>query len=271
MNYWKKLQARQDANESLLCVGLDPVVERLPEGLNKLPGDIFAFTSAIIDATKDLVCAYKPNIAFYEAEGLEGLKALKQTIEYIPDDIPVILDCKRGDIGHSSAAYARGMFEFFEADAITVAPYLGYDSISPFAEYTDRGIYILALTSNQGVLDFQYQEIKNEGKQLYEIVSTKVEEWNKKFANFALVTGATHPDELKRVRAKAPSLPFLIPGIGAQGGELQKTLEHANTAAGIPPVIVVARSVIYASAGKDFAEMAREAAKGYRDTINQYR
>jgi orotidine-5'-phosphate decarboxylase len=250
----------------LLCVGLDPDPELMPEGLN-----LFEFNRAIIDATADLVCAYKPNIAFYEALGGEGLEALKRTREYIPADIPVIVDAKRGDIGSTSKAYARGLFDYFNFDATTASPYLGYDSLEPFIRCRDRGVFILCRTSNAGASDFQSLSCEADGshKLLFEVVAEKVNQWNKS-GNLGLVVGATYPEELKSVRQRYPDMPLLIPGVGAQGGELSRVVRYGVDAGRQRTIINSSRQVLYASKGRDFAQAARKVAMELRDRINEF-
>jgi len=240
MNFIEKLQKISGENNSRLCVGLDPADTH----------DLFEFNKRIIDETSEFVCAYKPNIAFFEANGIVGLEALLETIEYIPDEIPVILDAKRGDIGHTAAAYAKGIFEEFGADATTLNPYLGYDSIKPFADYKDKFSFVLCLTSNPSNKDFQ--------KGIYLEVAKKVVEWNIN-ENLGLVVGATNPDQLKEIRAVAKDLLFLIPGVGAQGGDLKKTVK----AGGKNIIINASRSIIN-------SEDPAEEAKKLRNEINSF-
>jgi orotidine-5'-phosphate decarboxylase len=266
MNFIEKLQAASRNNESLLCVGLDPDPKLMPAV------GVFQFNREIIDATSDLVCAYKPNLAFYEALGIEGLKALEKTLAHIPQGIPVIGDAKRGDISSSSEAYARALFETFGFDAATVNPYLGYDSISPFTAYTEKGVFILCKTSNAGSADFQeslYTEPGATGRTLplFELVARKAREWNIR-GNIGLVVGATYPEQLKRIRELCPELPLLIPGIGAQGGDLAAVVRYGVDANGEKAIINVSRQVLYASKHNDFAEAARRAAMELRDKIN---
>ncbi|MFC2034193.1 orotidine-5'-phosphate decarboxylase [Chloroflexota bacterium] len=266
MNFVEKLTNATRKNKSLLCVGLDPVLTSMPEGIS-----LFEFNKAIIDATSDLVCAYKPNIAFYEALGNEGLSALKQTLDYIPEDIVKIIDAKRGDIGNTAKAYAGTIFDYFNADATTVSPYLGSDSLEPFFQYKNKGILILCRTSNKGAVDFQSILCKIEDKQkpLYEIVALKAGEWNTS-GNIGLVVGATYPEELKLIRESHPDMPLLIPGIGAQGGDVALTIKYGTDINGEKAIINSSRQIIYASKDSDFAEAARNAALKLRDQINQY-
>jgi len=267
MNFVEKLTSATRKNKSLLCVGLDPDPGLMPEKVG-----VFEFNKAIIDATSDLVCAYKPNLAFYEALGDEGLDALKQTVKHIPADIPVIGDAKRGDIGNTAKAYARAIFDNFNFDATTVNPYLGFDSIQPFIEYQDRGVFILCRTSNAGAVDFQALRLEEQGeyRSLFEIVAQKAEEWNT-HGNIGLVVGATYPEELRLIRQSHPDMLLLIPGIGAQGGDIALTVRYGVDAQGEKAIINSSRQIIYASREKDFAEAARRVASELRDQINHHR
>jgi orotidine-5'-phosphate decarboxylase len=250
-------------NRSLLCVGLDPDPSKLPVK------DIFEFNKAIIDATADLVCCYKPNLAFYEALGIRGLQALKKTVNYIPRDIPVIGDAKRGDIGNTAAAYAKALFGYYKFDAVTVNPYMGYDSVKPFLDYRDKGIFVVCRTSNSSASDFQ-DLVDNFGMKFYQTVALRAGDWNKG-GNVGLVVGATCPEELKEIRKLCPGMPLLIPGIGAQGGDLELSVRYGVDAAKEMAIIVAARQVLYASKGPDYAQAARKAAGELRDAINRYR
>ena len=261
MLFTDKLLSAGRQNKSLLCVGLDPDVTLMPRV------GLLDFNKGIIDATADLVCAYKPNLAFYEALGIDGLKALQKTVEYIPNSIPVIGDGKRGDIGNTSKAYARALFETFGFDAATVSPYLGYDSVQPFLEYKDKGIFILCRTSNPGASDFQ-SLVDAGGTPLYETVAGKASEWNTQ-GNIGLVVGATYPGELKAIRQLCPEMPLLIPGVGAQGGDLLSAVKNGIDAQGEKAIIAVSRQVLYASKGRDFAQAARRTAQGLREEINK--
>lgn len=250
-------------NNSLLCVGLDPDPRQMPAT------DILNFTSSIIEATSDLVCAYKPNFAFFEAQGLQGMKALEETVKFVPTHIPVIGDAKRGDIGNTARAYATSVFEIYGCDAVTVSPYLGLDSIQPFIDYQDRGVFILCRTSNKGAGDFQ--DIPDAaGRPLYETVAIKANEWNIK-NNIGLVVGATYPQELNRIRKICPSMPLLIPGVGTQGGDLEQAVRFGTDSSGEMAILNVSRQVLYASRGQDFAQAARRAAVNLRNAINAIR
>jgi orotidine-5'-phosphate decarboxylase len=249
-----------------LCVGLDPVLEKLPTHFAKSPSSILEFNRAIIDATADMACAFKPNSAFYEAFGAEGIAVLAQTVSYIKDnypDIPVILDAKRGDIESTNLGYTQSTFDVLGADAITIHPYLGRTAIQPFLDYKDKGIIILVRTSNPRAGEFQ--DLKLDGKPLYQHVAQKIaSEWNTN-NNCAVVVGATYPEELKVVREIIGDMPILIPGIGAQGGDLEKTVKAGQDSRGWGMIISASRSIIYASNGEDFAQKARcEAEKMHR-------
>ncbi|MEK7281927.1 MAG: orotidine-5'-phosphate decarboxylase [Chloroflexota bacterium] len=256
MKFRDKLSQAIQSQDSLLCVGLDPYPELLPIK------DVLRFNQAIIEATQDLVCAYKPNLAFYEALGLPGLRALEKTRRYIPSSIPFIGDAKRGDIGSTAQAYARALFDVFGFDAITVNPYLGYDSIAPYLKYEDKAIFLLCKTSNPGAADFQ--------PFVYELIARKAREWNRE-GNVGLVVGATYPQDLKRVRELCPDLVLLIPGVGTQGGEVEAAVSHGIDRQGEGAIISVTRQIIYASHGRDYAQKARQAALALRREINNYR
>jgi orotidine-5'-phosphate decarboxylase len=267
MNFTGKLLTASRQNNSLLCVGLDPDPGLMPDRVG-----IFEFNKEIIDATSDLVCSYKVNLAFYEYLDTDGLDALKRTIQYIPDDIPIIGDAKRGDIGNTAKAYAKTIFDNFGFDATTVNPYLGFDSIEPFIEYSDKGVFILCRTSNAGALDFQSLRIEEQGSyhHLFEMVALKAEEWNK-HDNIGLVVGATYPKELRLIRNNHPHMPLLIPGIGAQGGDVVSTVRYGVDSQGEKAIISSSRQIIYASSEKDFAQVARRVALSLREQINLYR
>lgn len=249
---------------SQLCVGLDYYSEKVPIHIREGHDPIFMFNKAIIDATSDLVCAYKPNLAFYEAFGSEGWDALERTVQYIPENILKIGDAKRGDIGSTAAQYARSLFRM-GFNAVTVSPYLGMDSITPFIKDSSRGAFVLCLTSNSGSRDFQYLEIN--GIPLHLHIAGKVNAWNTN-DNCGLVVGATHPDEFGAIRQAAPDLPILIPGIGAQGGDLKSAVRMGSDDRGSMAVINSSRGILYASSGPDFQEAARMEAQNLRDRIN---
>jgi len=267
MKFVDKLLRASRKNDSLVCVGLDPDPALLPENIS-----VFEFNKAIIDATADLVCAYKLNFAFYEALGTEGYDILKYSLNCIPEDIVVIGDAKRGDIGNTARAYAAATFDRLGFDAATVNPYLGYDSIKPFLEYEDKGVLILCRTSNPGSADFQSLCFEADGKSspLFELVADKAEQWNE-YGNIGLVVGATYPEELKLIRQQHPDMPLLIPGIGAQGGDLEKAVRYGTDANGKKAIINSSRQIIYASKGDDFATAAHQAAAELRGRINRFR
>jgi len=263
LKFLDKLDKAVQTNNSLLCVGLDVDLAKIPQTILQKEDPIYIFNREIINATKDLVCAYKPNIAFYEMHGIYGLQSLIKTIELIESTgLPVILDAKRGDIGHSSAAYAKSIFEVYKADATTISPYLGSDSIEPFLEYRDKGTFVLCLTSNSGAQDFQ--------KNIFKDVAHKVKELNQ-HNNCGLVVGATRLEELVEIRRIVGDMPILIPGIGAQGGQVKTTVKFGVDPKGNRAIINSSRSIIYASKEDNFAEAAGQEAKKLQDEINQYR
>ncbi|PIE82232.1 MAG: orotidine-5'-phosphate decarboxylase [Chloroflexi bacterium] len=265
MNYLEKLQAVQEKNNSWLCVGLDPDPVRLRVDVFKWDDPVLPFNKAIIDATADVVCAYKPNLGFYLQWGAAGVIALERTIAYIPNHIPVILDCKAGDIGHTQAAWARGLFDEWTVDAITVNPYVGSEAVVPvIGDRPDKAVYVLARTSNPSASDFQGDLRQGDG--LTAAVIRQSQAWETK-GHKGYVVGATYPEELEVARDLAPQANFLIPGIGAQGGDMEAAVKFgADSFAG--PVISASRSVIYADLSPKFAEAAREAALKLRDRIN---
>ncbi len=257
------MEAASQANRSLLCVGLDPDPRLMPTA------DIFAFNRAILDATRDLVCTFKPNLSFYESQGLKGLRALEQTIEHIRSVSPgviVIGDAKRGDVSNSSAAYATAMFDHWGFDAVTVNGYLGRDSVEPFLAHEGRGAFVLCKTSNPGAVDFQDLQDRN-GVPLYQRVARAVGGWSVD-GNLGLVVGATYPEQLKAVRDICPQMPILIPGVGSQAGDLRQAVLNGTDARGRRAIISASRSIIYAGSGPDFADAARRAASDLRDKIN---
>ena len=253
-----------------MCVGLDPNPARLPPHLAGARYPIFEFDRAIVDATADLVCAFKPQIAYYAAARAED--QLEMTIDHIRRQhpaIPVILDAKRGDIGSTAAMYASEAFERYQADAVTVNPYLGFDALVPFLNFKDKGVIVLCRTSNPGAQDVQ--DLESRGRKLYEIIAEKAaREWNAN-GNVLLVVGATYPDELASIRAIVGDMPLLVPGVGAQGGDVAAVLANGATAEGAGLVISSSRAVLYASGGEDFAQAARSAALKTRDEINAHR
>jgi orotidine-5'-phosphate decarboxylase len=266
MTFKARLFQTAQKNQSLVCLGLDPDPQLMPKM------GVFEFNKAIIDATSDLVCAYKPNLAFYEALGIDGLVALQKTVAHIAGKVPVIGDAKRGDIGNTAKAYAKALFEVFGFDAATVNPYMGFDTIEPFLGYKDKAVFILCRTSNPGAADFQdlacsSAKTGHAPQRLYKMVAERAQEWNKA-DNVGLVVGATYPEELLEVRRLCPQMTLLIPGIGAQGGSLDLAVRHGVDAAGQGAIFASSRQILYASQGSDFDQAAREAADRMRRQIN---
>ncbi|MFY9329361.1 MAG: orotidine-5'-phosphate decarboxylase [Georgfuchsia sp.] len=270
MNFNAALQAAWSARNSLLCVGLDPDPAKFPAHLQGKSEAIFEFCAAIVDATADAVCCFKPQIAYFAAQRAED--QLEQLIAHIHEThpgIPVILDAKRGDIGSTAEQYAKEAFERYGADAVTVNPYLGRDSVEPYLAYPDKGVILLCRTSNPGGSDLQFLDVG--GEKLYERVARLVaNEWNTS-GQCALVIGATFPAEIARVRKIVGDLPLLVPGIGAQGGDIEATLKAGKTKDGTGLMINSSRAILYAGKGVDFAEVARKAALQTRNDINRWR
>ena len=267
-----QLTASWARSNSLVCVGLDPEIERFPQQIAAQPSPIFQFNKAIIDATADLVCAYKPQFAHYAA--YEAEDQLERTIDYIHrahPGVPVILDSKRGDIGNTAERYAIEAFERYGADAVTVNPYLGGDSLEPFLRREDRGIVVLCRTSNPGARDLQDLELGTGGRRLYHVVAElAATRWNTR-GNCLLVVGATYPQELAEIRRIVGEMPLLVPGVGAQGGDVAQVVRNGQTAAGTGLLVSSSRGVLYASSADDFASAARSAALALRDQINGHR
>lgn len=265
MTFFEKLHNAIQQNNSLLCIGLDPVEQFLPEELGESNTPFFSLNKTIIDQTHDLVCAYKPNSAFYEANGDRGIAELKTTCDYLRimyPEIPIILDAKRGDIGSTNEGYTAYAFDYLQADAITLHPYLGQISLEPFLKRQEKGLFILCKTSNPGAEEFQNLSI--EGTPLYQYVAKHVlDKWNGN-KNCSFVIGATDTQAIADVRKLAPSLPFLIPGIGAQGGDMRSVLQTGLTAAKDGLIISISRDIIRAA-------NIREAAQKKRDEINALR
>jgi orotidine-5'-phosphate decarboxylase len=266
-------------NHSLLCVGLDPVLERFPPHVRSeddVTGAIVAFNAGVVAATSDLVCAYKPNLAFYLAYGHAGTAALAETRRLIPGHIPVLLDAKVGDMANTAAAYATAYFDTWGFDAVTVNPYLGEDSLAPFMGRPDRGVIVVCKTSNPGSGDLQDLSTLDGDRQqpLYLTVAERVASWAERWpATLGLVVGATYPEELAAIRRRCPQAPILLPGIGAQGGDLEGSLLAGLDASGAGLLVSASRSVIYAGSGHgdDWTEAVRAAASALRDTVNAIR
>lgn len=273
MSFSEKLQQVSHANNSLLCIGLDPDPSRIPSHLGSGAHAVVAFNQAIIRATQDIACAYKPNLGFYTVYGHDGIWALEQTRRAIPSGIPTILDAKVGDIDITSAAYARGYFGEMGFDAVTAQPYLGRDGLEPLLNWKDRCVFILAKTSNPGSGDLQDLTLteNNRERTVYEHVASQAADWQGTFGTCGLVAGATYPQQVAKIRELAPELPMLIPGVGSQGGDLELTVKAALSTGTGPVAINASRSIIYAGDGLDYVEAIREAALQLRDQINAAR
>jgi orotidine-5'-phosphate decarboxylase len=272
MNFQQKLNALTEKNNSLVCVGLDSDIDKLPEQFQLHENAQSEFNKAIITATHDLVCCYKVNSAFYESRGAIGINELKLTCDYIRGiypDIPIILDAKRADIGNTNKGYVKFAYEYLGVDAFTLNPYLGQEAIKPFIEISGKGAIILCKTSNEGSNEFQNLDI--DGKKLYQIVAEKVsKEWNT-LGNCSLVVGATYPDELKIVREIVGDMTILVPGIGSQGGDVEKTIKGGLNSQNAGLIINSSRGIIFASNKDNFADKAREATEALKKQINSYR
>jgi orotidine-5'-phosphate decarboxylase len=266
MTFLESLLAASRRNGSLLCVGLDPDPRRIPAALRAAPDPIYAFCMAVVAATADLVCAFKPNIAFFEALGPAGVATLRRLIADMPRDVPVIVDAKRGDIGSTAAAYAEALFERLGADAVTLSPYLGGDSLQPFLRYAGKGCLVLCKTSNPGSGDLQDLELASGGPLYMEVARRARDDWNAN-GNVGLVVGATYPAVLASVRALCPDLPLLVPGVGAQGGALADAARAAADINGERAIVNSSRGVLYAGDGDDFADAARREALRLRDEL----
>ena len=253
---------------SLVCVGLDVDLYKIPKFILEKDDPLVYFSKAIIDATIDYAAAYKINTAFFEAYGATGWEAMAKIVNYLPDDVIKIADAKRGDIGNTSKMYAKAFFEKLNFDSLTINPYLGNDSVAPFIEDEKKGVFILCHTTNKGAEDFQ--KFNNGNQNLYELVAEKVQHWNT-LNNCGLVVGATYPNELKHIRSLAPNLPFLVPGLGAQGGDFDLAIKYATDKNGKGAIFNSSRGIIYASHDKDFAEIAKIKAMQMRDDINKIR
>ena len=268
MNFPEKLNKAVARNNSLLCIGLDPDPDKLPASARTRENPVLYFNRQIIDATADLVCAYKPNFAFFGSLGNAGWATLKATLEHIPASIPVILDAKVGDIGSTAEHYARMFLDELGADALTVNPYMGQDAVEPFLKRREKGIFLLCLTSNKGADDFEKQQLAD--GPLYQRVARKAREWSPA-GNCGLVVGATQPEAIQGIRALVPDRPLLVPGVGAQGGDLEKAVASGQNACGGGILINASRAVLYAAADANFAAAARQVADQLRQQINACR
>lgn len=252
--------------QSFLCVGLDTDLRKIPKHLLEEEDPVYEFNRQIIDATKDLAVAYKPNIAFYEAMGAKGWESLKKTLDYIPEEIFTIADAKRGDIGNTSGLYARAFFEEMNFDSVTVAPYMGSDSVKPFLEFENKWVILLAVTSNQGGLDFQFLEV--DGRPLYQEVLSKSSKWGNT-DNMMYVVGATRPEHLEDIRKIIPDHFLLVPGVGAQGGSLEEVVKYGmNKQCGL--LVNSSRGIIYASSEEDFALKAQAEAEKIQKQMSAF-
>lgn len=269
----QQLVAQIQLKKSYLCVGLDTDITKIPKHLQSHPDAVFEFNKAIIDATKDLCVAYKINTAFYEAMGLKGWEAMEKTVQYIPADCLTIADAKRGDIGNTSTQYAKAFFEAFTFDAVTVAPYMGEDSVKPFLQFENKWTIVLGLTSNPGSADFEQRKLvgedTNQGSEyLYERVFKKVSEWGNP-GNLMFVVGATKASDLAEIRKIIPDHFLLVPGVGFQGGSLEEVSKYGlNQQCGL--LVNASRAIIYASSGENFATEAKEIAQQYQTEMGQY-
>ncbi|HEX5392001.1 MAG TPA: orotidine-5'-phosphate decarboxylase [Rhodocyclaceae bacterium] len=269
MTFTAALAAAWQQRNSLLCVGLDPEPSKFPEHLKDEPDAIYEFCKGIVDATAELACAFKPQIAYFAARSAED--QLEDLIAYIHANhpgVPVILDAKRGDIGSTAEQYAREAFERYKADAVTINPYMGRDSVEPWLAWKDKGVIMLCRTSNPGGSDLQFLDVG--GEKLFERVARLATEWNST-GQISLVVGATFPAEIARVREITGDMPLLVPGIGAQGGDIEATMKAGKTAAGTGLMINSSRAILYAGKGEDYAVAARRVALETRDAINRYR
>ena len=273
MNFIEQLRQAESRNDSLLCVGLDPEPSRFPGAWKGDAARIFDFCAAIVDATKDLVSAFKPQIAYFAAHRAEDqLERLMAHIKRVAPGVPIILDAKRGDIGSTAEQYAKEAFQRYQADAVTLSPFMGFDTIEPYLRFPGKGAIILCRTSNPGGDDWQMQRLASEPGQprLFEHLAFLAEsKWNKN-GQLGLVVGATYPEEIARVRELAPTLPILIPGVGAQGGDAEATVRAGLSDRGTI-IVNSSRAVLYASEGQDFAAAARAVALQTRDTLNRAR
>jgi orotidine-5'-phosphate decarboxylase len=255
MKFIEKLQSAQERQNSWLCIGLDPDADQMPTGV-----DILTFSKRIVDATAEFACAFKPNLAFYLAHGPDGLRALRETIAHIPNELPVILDAKFGDISYTAAHYGRAAFEMLGADAVTVSAYVGMDAVTPLlVSYPEQMVFVLVRSTNTTSNDFQLWP--SDKAPLFRYVTAQLNTLLAKYPDqLGAAVGATQPQDMGRVRTWAPSLPFLISGLGAQGGDLRVAVQEGITRTGIGPILSVTRSIIYADQGPDFADAAQSAA-----------
>ena len=272
MTFSEKLEAIIKKNNSLVCVGLDPEFEKLPEHIKQKDNPQFEFNKSIIDVTNDLACAYKPNPAFYESRGDIGVRELKMTCDYIHDQytgIPVIIDAKRGDIGNTNNEYAKYVFDYLGGDGITVMPYMGIESLSAYFDYKDKGIIVGCHSSNPGAKEFQ--ELSMDGKALYEIVAAELVKQHGDNPNTMIFMGATFPSQLTEIRKIIGDMTILVPGVGAQGGSVEEFVKSGMNSKKTGLIINASRSIIFASTGQDFADKARIETEKLKEEINKFR
>jgi orotidine-5'-phosphate decarboxylase len=275
MKFLDKLLAVSRQQNSLLCVGLDPEADRLPSRLQSMsvPRAVTYFCQAIIEATSPYACAFKPNLAFFEVLGPEGMYVFQNVLKAVPEQIPIIVDAKRGDLGNTSRNYAAAIFDVYGCDAVTVNPYLGYDSVAPFLAYKEKAVFFLCRTSNPSACDFQdlLVSVGNGQKRfLFEEIAQRVQLWNEN-GNCGLVVGATYPRELDIIRSTCQDIPILIPGVGAQGGNLEASVISAVDESGEKAIISVSRAILYTDDGDEFAVSAANNARKFRNDINEAR
>lgn len=272
VSFGQRLRARAESANSLVCIGLDPTPEVLPAGIERTPAGVARFCTDLIAATSDIAAAFKPNLAFFVGLGREALDVLWEVRQAVPAGVPVILDCKVGDIGSTAAAYARGWLQAFDFDAITVNPFLGEDAVAPFLSDATKGAFLLCKTSNPGSRDVQDLPVGPDGESLSLHLADTFHEWDARYpATVGLVVGATWPEQLAAIRARCPEQPILLPGIGAQGGDIAGSVRAGTDMYGHSLLCSASRSIMYASSGPDFAEAARNAAIALRDEINAHR
>ncbi len=272
MTFQQKLDNLIDKNNSLLCIGLDSDFEKLSKSIRSSKNPQFEFNKEIIDATHDLVCVYKPNPAFYEARGVHGIAELKMTCDYLKEqypEIPIIIDAKRGDIGNTNKGYAKFVFEYLGADAITVMPYMGIESLEVYFSYKDKGVILGCHSSNPGGAEFQ--ELRVNGKPLYHLVAEELMKQHGDNPNTMIFMGATFPEEIASVRKIIHDMTMLVPGVGTQGGDVKTFVEAGKNSKGRGLMINSSRGIIFASNSKDFAEAARKTAEKLRSEINSFR
>ncbi len=262
------LRQAQRTNDSLLCVGLDPDISRFPDGLAREPESVVTFNRAIIEATSDLACCYKPNLGFYLRYGAAGIAALKDLRRAVPAHIPVLLDAKVGDLDTTTAAYAHAFFDEWRFDAVTANPFMGRDSLQPLLDYKERGVFILAKTSNPGSGFLQDRRMDGGEERVSTFIARSAVEWNE-HGNVGLVVGATYPEALAEIRGIAADLPILVPGVGAQSGELEASVKAGIDGAGAGLLINASRAISYASSGADFQEAARAVALSFETGSTQ--